>query len=746
MKLPLSKNKNTKIVCILLVLFSLAGLSFFDYAFKNDMHTSDYIHNMAEKVNNNLSLTLRNKLKDTELILTSLALQASAFDDIEDPVMMDVLYEQSVADNYLNLSITTTDGITTHAINGETENTSDRAFFKEVMSGKIYVSNKTFSNSKNNDFVVMSVPIWKNDKVIGIIGSTIDTNMFTNFLQMSMSDEGQNAILVEKDGTIISKTKDVASDNFFSGLMSSVLEDKSSLKKIEEDFANKKSGIIHYSFEGNKQLAYYCEIEDSDWMIVSIFPHRIISSQVDKTYNNTLLFTVKLIILLIVALFLIAYYERKATKEVQVINQQLDAIIDNTPGCLIMYEYHNRKNIKFLNDEFANLSGYSKTEFEQTFDNDLALIIHPEDIKELQEKLKLDVHHNDYDCAFSYSYRIVHKNGNIIWVMDRRHIVRDSHGILWFNINLVDITEMKNVQQKLLISQQRYKMIIEQTEFVVFEWDVLRDTITFSDLWTKKFGYELEYRNFLSITAHYCEQCSDTYMPLLNAFIKGEQEQGFIECKLKKATGEYIWCKITARAIKDSAGYIMRVYGSIEDIDAQKANTLILEERSKMDGLTKILNKMTGEQEIQEAIDRNPNHHHVLFVIDIDDFKNVNDTMGHAVGDHVLQELGIAIKQSFRNSDILSRIGGDEFVALVENVEMLYEDVVKVRTEQLHEAISSIALNGDSISNITCSVGIALYPQHGTTYQELFVNADKALYIAKNSGKNQYHIYNKEEE
>ncbi|MEG0274110.1 MAG: diguanylate cyclase, partial [Longicatena sp.] len=82
---------------------------------------------------------------------------------------------------------------------------------------------------------------------------------------------------------------------------------------------------------------------------------------------------------------------------------------------------------------------------------------------------------------------------------------------------------------------------------------------------------------------------------------------------------------------------------------------------------------------------------------------------------------------------------------LVENTEMLYEDVIRIRTEQLHQAISSISLNGDEFSNITCSIGIAIYPQHGTTYQELFVNADKALYIAKNSGKNQYHIYNNEE-
>lgn len=745
MEISFVKSKNIKIICILLILFLLAGLSFFDYAFKNDKYTSDYIHSMAKKVNNNLSLTLRNKLKDTELILTSLAEQASAFDDIEDPVMMKVLYEQSIDDNYLNLSITNSQGITTHAINNETEDSSNRTFFKEVMNGKTYVSNKTFSKSSSDDVVIMSVPIWKNNEVVGIIGSTIDTNMFTNFLQFSMSDEGQNAVIVEKDGTIISKTKEIFSDNFFDGLIRSNIEDKNSLKKIEEDFKNGKSDVVHYTFNGKEQLAYYCPIEESNWMIISIFPHHIISSQVNKAYNNTLLFTAKLIILLIIALFLIAHYERKATKEVKIVNRQLDAIIDNTPGCLIMYEYHKHKNIKFLNDEFSNLSGYTKEEFKEEFNNDLALIIHPEDVKKLQDELARVIHENKHAHALSFSYRIVHKSGEIVWVMDRRHLVKDAHGILWFNINLVDITELKNVQQSLLISQQRYKMIIEQTEFVVFEWDIRRDIITFSDLWKAKFGYELEYHEFLSITAHYCENNTDTYIPLLDSFIKGEQVQGIIECKLKKATGEFIWCKITARAIKDNEGFIMRVFGSIEDIDIQKSNTLILEERSKMDGLTKILNKITGEFEIQEAIQRNPDHHHVLFVIDIDNFKNVNDTMGHAVGDHVLQELGFAIKQSFRNSDILSRIGGDEFVALVENTEMLYEDVIRIRTEQLHQAISSISLNGDEFSNITCSIGIAIYPQHGTTYQELFVNADKALYIAKNSGKNQYHIYNNEE-
>ncbi|MEG1313888.1 MAG: diguanylate cyclase, partial [Bacilli bacterium] len=381
-------------------------------------------------------------------------------------------------------------------------------------------------------------------------------------------------------------------------------------------------------------------------------------------------------------------------------------------------------------------------EFRTLLEYNYFKIVHKDDIENLLKQIDNNRENND---IHSYTYRIINKNGNIQWIFERRKIVKDEHNIKWYYITLVDITETKKIENKLKVSQNRYQMIIEQTEFIVFEWDIQKDVLILSDLWMNKFGTKTVYNDFLATTEEYFADEEHSYIPLLESFIHGKT-QGQCECQLKDKDGNYLWVKITARSFSDASGYLMSVFGSIEDINDLKAKTIQLEEKAKIDGMTRVLNKVTVESLIENALLSHPDKKHILLVLDVDDFKDVNDTLGHAAGDKVLCEIAESIRTCFRTDDFVGRIGGDEFIIFMKDVGNTSSTFFEHKMKRLYSSFEMIYIASSPTYRVTCSIGIAYYPEDGISYEDLFNHADTALYEAKKQGKNHYCVYESESE
>ncbi len=160
---------------------------------------------------------------------------------------------------------------------------------------------------------------------------------------------------------------------------------------------------------------------------------------------------------------------------------------------------------------------------------------------------------------------------------------------------------------------------------------------------------------------------------------------------------------------------------------------------AKMDALTGIKNKETLKSEISTYLMSNKEKTKgALFMIDVDNFKTVNDLNGHVVGDEVLKHFGTILKNSFDEHDIVGRAGGDEFIVFMKNIED--DSVVKLKAEELCNNIRSIKIPKFK-GNISCSIGISLYPLHGYDFKTLYSLADQALYQTKDHGKNGYTCY-----
>jgi len=202
-----------------------------------------------------------------------------------------------------------------------------------------------------------------------------------------------------------------------------------------------------------------------------------------------------------------------------------------------------------------------------------------------------------------------------------------------------------------------------------------------------------------------------------------------------------VWISKTLAPIRDADGRVGAIVGVARDITARKEADARIQYLATHDGLTGLPNRMMFGQVLELAVksaQRYSRRFAVMF-IDLDRFKIINDTLGHAAGDVLLKEAAARFSGCLRAGDVLARLGGDEFVVLVQEVTDAVQAGVVAR-KILSEAIKPVTILGQEC-RVTASVGVCLYPEGGADEQSLMKNADAAMYVAKEEGKNNFQFY-----
>jgi diguanylate cyclase (GGDEF)-like protein len=169
-----------------------------------------------------------------------------------------------------------------------------------------------------------------------------------------------------------------------------------------------------------------------------------------------------------------------------------------------------------------------------------------------------------------------------------------------------------------------------------------------------------------------------------------------------------------------------------------------LEVKADTDLLTGLNNKIATERKIKEYIARNPEGQAMLFVLDIDNFKKINDTMGHAFGDEVLRNIGMRLKAAFRSTDIVGRIGGDEFVLFLKDINT--EELIQKEADKLLSVFENFQVGSYTKYTVTASIGCAIFPRDAQDWESMYRAADIGVYKAKRGGKNQLAFYDNHED
>jgi len=209
----------------------------------------------------------------------------------------------------------------------------------------------------------------------------------------------------------------------------------------------------------------------------------------------------------------------------------------------------------------------------------------------------------------------------------------------------------------------------------------------------------------------------------------------------RRKTGELYLELLTITAITDDDGNTTHYAGLFTDITQNRRNEEQIRQLAYYDALTGVPNRRLLEDRLEHAI-RHAHRKEMLLAVmfmDLDRFKEVNDTLGHAVGDDLLLQFTTRVKDCLREDDTLARLGGDEFIVLLPEMERL-SDVFAVADRLIEANKRPYQINGNQI-NVGSSIGISLYPEDGTTVQELINGADIAMYRAKREGRNRYKLF-----
>jgi len=283
-----------------------------------------------------------------------------------------------------------------------------------------------------------------------------------------------------------------------------------------------------------------------------------------------------------------------------------------------------------------------------------------------------------------------------------------------------------------------YEIIVGMVADLLFDYDICSGVISFLLSDNSKFDKKViipEYSTKISGRIHGGDR---SMFERMLRDIKNGKEYFNGECRLLLDSGDYCWTRIEGKTYLAN-GKAYRAVGRIYGIDREKKESLKLYDEAKRDPLTKLFNKIHSQEMIQKYLLKGRYKHSALFIIDVDNFKNVNDTMGHMFGDDTLASFSKVLSFNFCASDIVGRIGGDEFIAFMKDVRDI--EAIRNQAERVCEAICNIRKNRQQGIKISSSIGISVYPEHGMTYEELFQKADQALYYTKGKGKNGYTIY-----
>lgn len=304
----------------------------------------------------------------------------------------------------------------------------------------------------------------------------------------------------------------------------------------------------------------------------------------------------------------------------------------------------------------------------------------------------------------------------------------------------------KQAKNIALMNEKSFKILAEHTNKVVFEWDFVNSKMSALSNFQNLFGREAK----LHITAEDAISSKNIhrddaaiFTEVLAAIGKGENIKN-ARLRVLDSDGIYHWCALSIVMVNDAHGKSYKAIGTLESIDEQVRQENELRRKAEIDQLTGLNNKATTEYLIKEVLENTETdeHKHALLIIDIDNFKEINDKLGHLYGDIVLAQLADLLKSTFRMDDILGRIGGDEFFVLLKNYTA--KDLPQKKAHEIANKFCKSYSVGDVSINISVSIGIAIFPENGYKFDELYKAADAALYASKDSGKNCYTVFSDE--
>lgn len=413
----------------------------------------------------------------------------------------------------------------------------------------------------------------------------------------------------------------------------------------------------------------------------------------------------------------------------------LSIILDGIPVGVGLFELGETVRAVYLNEAFFTCIGFTKEAYQSKL-TDVLQTIHEEDVESFREQIYMRAPQMK---DIRYTLRGYRGNGDLGWFHVRcvpvENKQNDNPLYLAMLTDIPDKSQIQNnmvtlkeVNKKLQIQEERYKILEGTAQGLLFEFYPDLDKMVFSYNFpnNKKRKEIKNYSEYIKTSPLVHSSHIDDFKKALFDACKQEKE-GQMEYLSSVSGGGYRWHLTYYKSVADSDGRIISVIGRIKDIHDSKMEQEKLNYKADMDGLTNLYRKEAAFEKMQEYVEEAPGSECYFTILDLDDFKRINDQYGHQYGDEVLRKTADELRILFDENSILGRFGGDEFIILTRSIPY---DEVHASLKQLKKKIRFCA-------------GIVKW-ENGEDIKSIFDKADRAMYQVKLSDKNGIHLFEEE--
>lgn len=351
---------------------------------------------------------------------------------------------------------------------------------------------------------------------------------------------------------------------------------------------------------------------------------------------------------------------------------------------------------------------------------------------------------NKWYYAIVISQDLIHEQSNTLSFNLLFVEVLITLAFIWLFVTILQLLRHTAIVE---MTNDRFKMVTSQTQAIVFDYDFqkqrleLNGSLKFINKNAKELYSAEEIVPELSRLLHESDRA--VLDEILDLRVN-DKTSVLREMRILCADSNYYWHRLTGTVVRDEEGQPLRLVGNFVNVEDEVNKQQQLKQKAEIDPLSGLLNKGAFTSYVNELLSSSTDENlYAFYIIDLDNFKKVNDTLGHIVGDHVIADVSQKLCTVFSENDYVGRIGGDEFAAFLKlsgTGQQMGRRIIEAKASAACAIINEIYSDGKNEVNITSSIGVSIYPKNGKKFEDLYKNADSVLYKSKNGGKNQYTI------
>lgn len=461
----------------------------------------------------------------------------------------------------------------------------------------------------------------------------------------------------------------------------------------------------------------------------------------EQIANNPMLFIAIIVIVLVLILAVILFVRLKSRSKMMCIlsknEEYLKNIMNNINGGLVSMIKKDSFRVTFANESFWSMVGYAEESVLKRMDRPFLDFVCEEDKDRVEAGLqKIWANGQMIELKFN-----INGNGKRIPVLLNGTRNNDLNGQQSIICVLIDFSREEILKEALEDEKEMYRIFMEDSKDIVFYGDIKTSEYTWPSFYEERFGiappkFIYDGKEEEALKSIVADEDLALFVKAIEE-LKSNKKRSVTRIRLRTAEGTCKWHKMQLSCMEKN-GKIYRTLGRMTDIDKEVSRLQQLSDASMRDKLTGLYNKNAFYMLVNKFIE-DGGKSGVLLFLDLDNFKSVNDQMGHLAGDEILINVAGSMKNIFRSDDIVSRFGGDEFIIFVKDsdgkvaadkIQCLRAEIMRIKKECKAEH-----------TGLSACIGVSMYPADAQDVEQLVAKADEAMYHIKQNGKNGFAFY-----